>query len=117
MSYSFSVPVGPVAQFSDRAETAYTEYVAHLNAQDVQLEAATVTQIENTLSSAADLVSKLTGSDVYVGASLSGHVNPSNAAGTTCNLSLFTSNAPAPTPAEPAVGQISNPIETTPVAA
>jgi hypothetical protein len=94
MSFSFSVPTGAFADFTDNANAAKQAYVDGLGENDYALNQISSGIADEAIKAAQGVLdSGVLGTDGTVGASLSGHAGDNGSAST---LSLGLTVAPAP---------------------
>lgn len=112
MSYSFSIPAGPKSTLNERAQAAWSQYEATL--PDWQPTAEVGDHVAAVLTALSDLA-KTCGLDTdEVGASVSGHANPSHApvdgyAPEQISISIYVSPVPKPGPEQVATDAAATP--------
>lgn len=104
MSFSFSVPAGPSADFEENAVKAKDAYIASLAGNDYMLSQLASGLVDEAIEVAVDIVKHGNLGDGSVSASLSGHAVPEGQSGSnSLNIGLSCAvTAPAAAPEPPA---------------
>lgn len=95
MSFSFSVPTGPVSSFNDRAVAAKAALEATNEANDYMLTQLASDTADAAIKAATDLVDMLDPNGIANSASIAGHHSDDGVSASSVSVSVSVSPTPA----------------------
>lgn len=107
MSFSFTIPAGPIADFGTAADTAVANFKQLLEQSDTQPSDEALESVQAAISAAQAIIDSGVVGSGTVAATINGHANPGHAptqgwANDSVTICVYCADSPATPPAEPA---------------